>query len=110
MEDKLNSKAYQTVSQRMATEEATCAFNSSSMPYDDELNGASTSGCGVGDEEQGNKRSNTNSANLIEQLSEDGNYVSNISNVTNVVVGRVGNMFGKSIGGITSKLGSGGWF
>lgn len=26
MEDKLNSKAYQTVSQRMQTEEATCAL------------------------------------------------------------------------------------
>lgn len=26
MEDKLNSKAYQTISQRMATEEATCAL------------------------------------------------------------------------------------
>lgn len=26
MEDKLNSKAYQTVSQRMLTEEATCAL------------------------------------------------------------------------------------
>lgn len=29
MEDKLNSKAYQTVSQRMATEEATCALTMS---------------------------------------------------------------------------------
>lgn len=30
MEDKLNSKAYQTVSQRMQTEEATCALTMSS--------------------------------------------------------------------------------
>lgn len=39
---------------------------------------------------------------------EDGNI--NISNVTNVVVGRVGNLLGKGIGGIGSKLGGGGWF
>lgn len=44
----------------------------------------------------------------MESLGEDGNL--NISNVTNVVVGRVGNLFGKSIGGISSKLGGGGWF
>lgn len=41
---------------------------------------------------------------------EDGNILSNISNVSNVVVGRVGNMFGKGIGGLSSKLGGGGWF
>lgn len=44
----------------------------------------------------------------METLSEDGNI--NISNVTNVVVGRVGNLFGKGIGGLSSKLGGGGWF
>lgn len=44
----------------------------------------------------------------MESLSEDGNI--NISNVTNVVVGRVGNLLGKGIGGIGSKLGGGGWF
>ena len=47
-------------------------------------------------------------SNLIETLSEDGNL--NMSNVTNVVVGRVGNLFGKGIGGLSSKLGGGGWF
>lgn len=40
--------------------------------------------------------------------SEDGNI--NISNVTNIVVGRVGNMFGKGIGGLSTKFGSGNWF
>lgn len=30
--------------------------------------------------------------------------------VTNVVAGRVGNLLGKGIGGLSSKLGSGGWF
>jgi hypothetical protein len=33
----------------------------------------------------------------------------NISNVTNVVAGKL-NMFGKSVGGLGSKLGGGGWF
>lgn len=32
MEDKLNSKAYQTVSSRMQTEEATCALTMSNHP------------------------------------------------------------------------------
>lgn len=44
----------------------------------------------------------------METLGEDGNI--NISNVTNAVVGKVGNLFGKGIGGIGSKLGGGGWF
>lgn len=44
----------------------------------------------------------------METLSEDGNI--NISNVTNVVANRVGNLFGKGIGGLSSKLGGGGWF
>lgn len=30
--------------------------------------------------------------------------------VTNVVAGRVGNLLGKGIGGLSSKLGTGGWF
>lgn len=67
-----------------------------------------------GDDEAGERaapaastKSKTNS-NIMESLGEDGNL--NISNVTNVVVGRVGNLFGKSIGGISSKLGGGGWF
>lgn len=36
MEDKLNSKAYQTVSQRMQTEEATCALTMNNHPDDGE--------------------------------------------------------------------------
>lgn len=54
------------------------------------------------------KSTKTANSNIMESLSEDGNI--NISNVTNVVVGRVGNLFGKSIGGLSSKLGGGGWF
>lgn len=54
------------------------------------------------------KAKSSGNSNIMESLGEDGNL--NISNVTNVVVGRVGNLFGKSIGGISSKLGGGGWF
>lgn len=39
MEDKLNSKAYQTVSQRMQTEEATCALTMNNHPDDAEYGG-----------------------------------------------------------------------
>lgn len=50
------------------------------------------------------------SSSPVPQLGEDGNVVTNISNVTNIVAGRVGNLFGKGIGGLSSKLGGGGWF
>lgn len=43
-----------------------------------------------------------------ESVNDDSNI--NISNVTNIVVGRVGNMFGKGIGGLSTKFGSGNWF
>lgn len=47
--------------------------------------------------------------NVLESLGgEEGNI--NISNVTNVVVGRVGNLFGKGIGGLSTKFGGGSWF
>lgn len=48
---------------------------------------------------------------IMETLGEDGNYVANISNVTSIVVGRVGNIFGKGIGGLSTKFGGGtSWF
>lgn len=47
---------------------------------------------------------------IRETLGEDGNYVAKITNVTTNVVGRMGNMFGKGIGGLTSKFGGGSWF
>lgn len=38
-------------------------------------------------------------------------YVNKISNVTNQVVGRMGNVFGKGLGGLGSKLGGpSSWF
>ncbi|XP_055703947.1 calcium-dependent secretion activator isoform X15 [Phlebotomus papatasi] len=98
MEDKLNSKAYQTVSQRMQTEEATCALTAPDGEAE-----------GFGDGEDEGERPKAK-VNILETLSgEDGN-LSNISNVTNIVVGRVGNMFGKGIGGLSTKFGGGSWF
>lgn len=52
------------------------------------------------------------SRTLIESLGgagEDGNYVANIGNM---VAGRVGNIFGKGIGGLSNKFGggNGSWF
>ena len=71
-----------------------------------------TSACRGFDDEEGagsvGSKSRTGAAAGLE--GEDGNLLSNISNVSNVVVGRVGNMFGKGIGGLSSKLGGGGWF
>ncbi|XP_018322575.1 calcium-dependent secretion activator isoform X4 [Agrilus planipennis] len=95
MEDKLNSKAYQTIAQRMATEEAAYALTLGQAERDAE-----------GLEEDDRTKTK---ANIMESLSEDGNYVSNISNM---VAGRVGNIFGKGIGGLSTKFGggSGSWF
>lgn len=46
---------------------------------------------------------------VLEKLGDDeGNL--NISNVTNVVKDRVGNLFGKGIGGLSTKFGGGSWF
>lgn len=49
------------------------------------------------------------STTVLPQIGEDGNVLSNVTQVTQVV-GRVGNLFGKGIGGLSSKLGGGGWF
>lgn len=51
-----------------------------------------------------------NKSKIMESLGgEDGNFVSNVGTM---VAGRVGNMLGKSLGGIGSKLGGGtsSWF
>lgn len=41
---------------------------------------------------------------------EDANHLTNISNVTSNVVGKVGSMFGKGIGGLSTKFGGASWF
>ncbi|XP_031616765.1 calcium-dependent secretion activator isoform X3 [Contarinia nasturtii] len=109
MEDKLNSKAYQTVSQRMQTEEATCALTMNNHPDGDDSAFDGDDGTGAASVASASSAGKgTRTQPIMESLGEDGNI--NISNVTNVVVGKVGNLFGKGIGGIGSKLGGGGWF
>ncbi|KAL0267754.1 UNVERIFIED_CONTAM: hypothetical protein PYX00_009930 [Menopon gallinae] len=100
MEDKLNSKIYQTVSQRMQTEEATCAL---SMPQ------------GGGDEDYGETALEVESdrkpkVTISQTLGEDGNVLSKVTNVTSNVVGKVGNIFEKGIGGLSGKFAGGSWF
>ncbi|CAH1153277.1 unnamed protein product [Phaedon cochleariae] len=99
MEDKLNSKAYQTIAQRMQTEEATCALTMGQA--EGEVDGL--------DEEKEESRGKMK-VTIMESLSgEDGNFVSNVGTM---IGGKVGNIFGKGLGGIGSKLGggTGSWF
>ncbi|XP_055384036.1 calcium-dependent secretion activator isoform X3 [Condylostylus longicornis] len=105
IDEKLNSKAYQTVAQRMATEEATCALTMPDQDGEENLEGIEE-----GEEGAAPKPKPTAATALPLPIGEDGNVVTNISNVTNMVAGRVGNLFGKGIGGLSSKLGGGGWF
>ncbi|PNF28630.1 Calcium-dependent secretion activator [Cryptotermes secundus] len=104
MEDKLNSKTYQTVSQRMQTEEATCALTMSTRRDNEDSEGYPETGI----EDDGDR--SKPKVTIRETLGEDGNYVAKITNVTTNVVGRMGNMFGKGIGGLSSKFGGGSWF
>ncbi|XP_070074135.1 calcium-dependent secretion activator isoform X5 [Drosophila takahashii] len=102
LEDKLNSKAYQAVAQRMATEEATCALTmpdvSEDEPCDDLREGEEED---TGDE---------TTSNIPRGLPKPKVAAAQAAAVTNVVAGRVGNLLGKGIGGLSSKLGSGSWF
>ncbi|XP_045481302.1 calcium-dependent secretion activator-like isoform X13 [Harmonia axyridis] len=90
MEEKLNSKAYQTISQRMQTEEATCALTMNQVDGGDVYN------------EEGDSRGKSKVPVLESLGGEDGNYVSNIGNILS---NRVGNIFGKGFGGISNKFG-----
>ncbi|XP_076224576.1 calcium-dependent secretion activator 1 isoform X2 [Nomia melanderi] len=99
-EEKLNSESYQVISKRMQTEEATCALTMSAQNEE----GLSENG---NDDEERPKTKVT----IVENVAgEDANYVANISNVTSNVVGKVGSMFGKGIGGLSTKFSGGSWF
>ncbi|XP_076394472.1 calcium-dependent secretion activator 1 isoform X2 [Megachile rotundata] len=100
IEEKLNSMTYQTIYKRMQTEEATCALTSVQ-------NEEGLSENGNDDEVERPKTKVT----IVETMAgDDANYVSNISNVTSNVVGKVGSMFGKGIGGLSTKFGGASWF
>ncbi|XP_057323000.1 calcium-dependent secretion activator isoform X2 [Microplitis mediator] len=101
MEDKLNSKTYQTIAQRMQTEEATCALTMSAQ------NDEGLSENGNDDDVERPKTKVT----IVESAgAEDANYVANLTNATSNVVGKVGSMFGKGIGGLSTKFGGASWF
>ncbi|KAK8403194.1 hypothetical protein O3P69_001000 [Scylla paramamosain] len=106
MEEKLNTKTYQTISQRMATEEAACALLEGSRRDDEDYPE-------TGIEDDMEKKPKV-TAQLSQTLGEDpANYVAKVSNVAGNVAGKVGNVFGglsKGIGGITGKFGGGGFF
>ncbi|XP_046425549.1 calcium-dependent secretion activator isoform X1 [Neodiprion virginianus] len=102
MEDKLNSKTYQTIFQRMQTEEATCALTMSAQNEE----GFSENG---NDDDTDRPKAKVTVVETV--AGDDANYVSNITNVTSNVVGKVGSMFGKGIGGLSTKFGgASSWF
>ncbi|XP_020809844.1 calcium-dependent secretion activator isoform X5 [Drosophila serrata] len=103
LEDKLNSKAYQAVAQRMATEEATCALTMPEVTEGDEP----CDDLREGDEEDNGDES---TSNIPRGLPKPKVAAAQAAAVTNVVAGRVGNLLGKGIGGLSSKLGGGSWF
>ncbi|KAK4312370.1 hypothetical protein Pmani_016193 [Petrolisthes manimaculis] len=115
MEEKLNTKTYQTISQRMGTEEAACALLEGSGRGDDDLpegaEGEDYPETGIDDDMEKKPKV---TAQLSQTLGDDpANYVAKVSNVAGNVAGKVGNVFGglsKGIGGITGKFGGGGFF
>ncbi|XP_041449310.1 calcium-dependent secretion activator isoform X7 [Drosophila obscura] len=101
LEDKLNSKAYQTVSVRMATEEATCSLTMPEVGEGDET---------CDDIREADDEDTGEESNMSRGLPKSKVAAAQAAAVTNVVAGRVGNLLGKGIGGLSSKLGSGSWF
>ncbi|XP_026846756.1 calcium-dependent secretion activator isoform X4 [Drosophila persimilis] len=101
LEDKLNSKAYQTVSVRMATEEATCSLTMPEVAEGDEA---------CDDIREADEEDTGEESNMPRGLPKSKVAAAQAAAVTNVVAGRVGNLLGKGIGGLSSKLGSGSWF
>ncbi|CAH2243717.1 jg8777 [Pararge aegeria aegeria] len=93
IDDKLNSKAYQTVAGRMHTEEATCSLLLAQQDQGSGDDGGSEDGA------KGGK-------SKLESLTEE----AKLGNVT-AVVGKMGNMFGRGIGELSTKLGgASSWF
>ncbi|XP_034474356.1 calcium-dependent secretion activator isoform X3 [Drosophila innubila] len=105
LEDKLNSKAYQTVAQRMTAEEATCALSMPDVAEGDE----NCDDVHNGDVDDAGDESGTHASRSLPKP-KIAVQAAQAAAVTNVVAGRVGNLLGKGIGGLSSKLGTGGWF
>lgn len=93
IDDKLNSKTYQGVAARMHTEEATCSLLLSQQD-------------GGGGDDGGSEEGSRGGKSKLEALTEE----AKLGNVT-AVVGKVGNMFGRGIGELSTKLGgASSWF
>jgi calcium-dependent secretion activator len=92
MEDKLNSKAYQTVAQRMQAEEATCQLTMTSEDGEDEF--------GDGDDDDGAASvaaSKSSKIPVLDKLGDDAGNIS-VSSVSNLAKAKVGNLIGKGMG------------
>ncbi|CAK9825694.1 Calcium-dependent secretion activator [Anthophora retusa] len=93
IEEKLNSTTYQTIFKRMQTEEATCALTSVQNEE-----GLSENG---NDEDVERPKAKVT---IVETIAgDDANLISNVTS-------KVGSMFGKGIGGLTTKFGGPSWF
>ncbi|XP_043071817.1 calcium-dependent secretion activator-like [Drosophila grimshawi] len=91
----------------MTAEEATCALTMPDVADGDE-NGDDVRN---GDEEDaGDEAGGAGGSSSRGGMPKAKMGASQAAAVTNVVAGRVGNLLGKGIGGLSSKLGSGGWF
>nr|XP_034836731.1 calcium-dependent secretion activator isoform X2 [Maniola hyperantus] len=93
IDEKLNSKTYQNVAGRMHTEEATCSLLLAQQDQGSGDDGGSEEGARSG-------------KSKLESLTEE----AKLGNVT-AVVGKMGNMFGRGIGELSTKLGgASSWF
>ncbi|GAB6021144.1 hypothetical protein CHUAL_003776 [Chamberlinius hualienensis] len=100
-EEILNNKIYQTITNRLQVESATVAV-SEGRPYSD----SDIHESAADEDDSGGKRA---PRVTIRETSNEDSYANRISNVTQNVVGRMGSMFGRGLGGFSSKI-SGGWF
>ncbi|XP_047519354.1 calcium-dependent secretion activator isoform X10 [Pieris napi] len=92
IDDKLNTKTYLEVAQRMHTEEATCSLLLAQQD--------------TGGSEEGAEEGTKAGKSKLESLTEE----AKLGNVS-AVVGKVGNMFGRGIGELSTKLGgASSWF
>lgn len=92
IDEKLNFKTYQAVAARMHQEEATCSL----LLTQQDVSGG----------DDGSEEGSRSGKSKLEALTEE----AKLGNVT-AVVGKVGNMFGRGIGDLTSKIGGpSSWF
>jgi len=96
-EEVLNSKMYQTITSRLQVEEATAAV-SEGRQYKEDSEGYPETG--IEDDDSSRKGPKV----TVRETAQEDSYVSKITNVTQNVVGRMGSMFGKGLGGFSSKI------